>query len=137
MPLDPTLTNAGIPGSLGCSTCRGFGWSDIDVIKLGAEYQYNKDLTLRFGYNRSQNPISSRDVTFNMLAPGVVQDHVTLGFTYNVTKDSELTMAYMHAAKNSVSGSSLFSNFLGGASAGTDKIEMSQDSLGIAYGMKF
>lgn len=137
MALDPTLTNAGIPGSLGCSTCRGFGWSSIDVVKLGAEYQFSKDLTLRFGYNHSQNPISSRDVTFNMLAPGVVQNHVTLGFTYNVSKDSEVTMAYMHASKNSVSGSSLFSNFLGGASAGTDKIEMSQDSLGIAYGLKF
>ncbi|MCM2289201.1 MAG: porin [Sulfuritalea sp.] len=137
MPLDPTLTNAGIPGSLGCSTCRGFGWSNVDVFKLGAEYQFSKNLTLRAGYNHSENPISSRDVTFNMLAPGVVQDHYTIGFTYNVSKDSELTMAYMHAMKNSVSGPSLFSNFLGGASAGTDKIEMSQDSLGIAYGLKF
>jgi len=137
MPLDPLLTNAGIPNSLGCATCRGFGWSNVDVFKLGAEYQFNKDLTVRAGYNHSKNPIGSRDVTFNMLAPGVVQDHYTLGFTYNVSKDSELTMAYMHAAKNSVSGSSLFSNFLGGASAGTDKIEMSQNSLGIAYGLKF
>jgi long-chain fatty acid transport protein len=137
MPLDPGLTNAGIPNSLGCATCRGFGWSDVDVIKLGVEYQYSKDLTLRAGYNHSQNPISSRDVTFNMLAPGVVQDHITLGFTYNVRSDVEVTMAYMHAAKKSVSGSSLFSNFLGGASAGTDKIEMSQDSLGVAVGFKF
>ena len=137
MPLDPTLTNAGIPGSLGCSGCRGFGWQNVNVIKLGAEYQYSTNLTLRAGYNHSKNPITSTDVTFNMLAPGVIKDHYTLGFTYNVSKDSELTMAYMHAAKNSVSGNSLFSNFLGGASAGTDKIEMSQDSLGIAYGLKF
>jgi long-chain fatty acid transport protein len=137
MPLDPTLTNAGIPNSLGCSSCRGFGWSNVDVIKLGVEYAYNDSLTLRAGYNRSKNPIQSRDVTFNMLAPGVIQDHYTLGFTYNVTKDSELTVAYMHGAKNSVSGTSLFSNFLGGASGGTDKIEMYQDSLGIAYGVKF
>jgi long-chain fatty acid transport protein len=136
MPADPAGLGAGIPGSLGCPTCRGFGWSDVDVIKLGAEYQYSKDLTLRFGYNHTQNPISSRDVTFNMLAPGVVKDHYTFGFTYNVSKDSELTMAYMHAAKNSVSGPSLFNYFTGNA-AGTDKIEMSQDSLGIAYGLKF
>ena len=137
MPRDPSLTNLDIANSLGCSSCRGFGWANVDVIKLGAEYQYNKDLTLRVGYNHSKNPISARDVTFNMLAPGVIQDHYTLGFTYNLSKDSELTMAYMHGAKNSVSGNSLFSNFLGGASAGTDKIEMYQNSLGIAYGMKF
>lgn len=137
MPLDPGLTNAGIPNSLGCSTCRGFGWSSINVYKLGVEYKYSNALTLRAGYNRSDNPIKSRDVTFNMLAPGVVQDHYTLGFTYNVNKDTEVTMAYMHAALNSVSGNSLFSNFLGGASAGTDKIQMKQDSLGVAVGFKF
>lgn len=127
--------NAGTPATLGCDSCRGFGWGNVDVIKLGAEYKYNKDLTLRAGYNRSENPISSRDVTFNMLAPGVVQDHYTIGFTYNVSKDSELTMAYMHAMKNSVSGPSLFATWVPGA--GTDKIEMYQDSLGIAYGLKF
>jgi long-chain fatty acid transport protein len=126
-------------GTLGCDSCRGFGWSNIDVIKLGVEYKYNKDLTLRAGYNHTDNPIQSRDVTFNMLAPGVVKDHYTLGFTYNVSKDSELTMAYMHAAKNSVSGTSLFNTWLAGfgGAGGTEKIEMYQDSIGIAYGMKF
>jgi hypothetical protein len=52
-----------------------------------------------------------------------------------VSKDSELTLAYMHAFKNSVEGRSLFNDF--GVAAGNDKIEMSQDSFGIAYGMKF
>jgi long-chain fatty acid transport protein len=137
MPLDPAIGpgGAGIANSLGCSTCRGFGWSSVDVIKLGVEYQYSSNLVLRAGYNHTDNPIQSRDVTFNMIAPGVVQDHVTLGFTYNVSKDSELTMSYMHAYKNSVSGLSLFNSWTGGTAV--DKIEMSQDSLGIAYGMKF
>ncbi len=129
------LGGGGIPNSLGGSNGRGFGWSSVDVIKLGVEYKYNKDLTLRVGYNHSDNPIQDRDVTFNMLAPGVIKDHVTLGFTYSVTKDTELSMAYMHGFKNSVSGRSLFESWLGGTS--TDKIEMYQDSLGIAYSMKF
>ncbi len=127
-------------GTLGCDSCRGFGWGNVDVFKLGFEYKYSKDLILRAGYNHTDNPIQSRDVTFNMLAPGVVQDHLTLGFTYNVSKDSELTMAYMHAFKNSVSGTSLFNQWttaFGMGTAGTDKIEMSQNSLGIAYGLKF
>ncbi|MDO8932902.1 MAG: outer membrane protein transport protein [Rhodocyclaceae bacterium] len=137
MPLDPAIGpgNGGIANSLGCSTCRGFGWGSVDVYKLGVEYQYNTNLTLRAGYNHTDNPIKSRDVTFNMIAPGVVQDHVTLGMTYAISKDSELTMAYMHAFKNSVSGLSLFNSWTGGNAV--DKIEMSQDSLGIAYGLKF
>ncbi|HCA26637.1 MAG TPA: long-chain fatty acid transporter [Betaproteobacteria bacterium] len=123
-------------GSLGSNNGRGFGWQDVDVVKLGVEYQYNRQLTLRAGYDHTDNPIQSRDVTFNILAPGVVQDHLTLGFTYGLSRTSELTMAYMHAFKNSVTGSSLF-NKLGVAGSGNEKIQMYEDSLGIAYGMKF
>ncbi len=131
-------------GSLGCDTCRGFGWSSVNVIKLGAEYQYSPNLVLRAGYNHTDNPIQARDVTFNMIAPGVVQDHLTMGFTYNLTKDSELTMAYMHAFNNSVTGPSLYNNWVtttpgvpGGVGiAGNETIKMYQNSLGIAYGIK-
>jgi long-chain fatty acid transport protein len=131
--------------SLGCGSCRGFGWGSVDVYKLGFEYQVNGNLTVRAGYNRTDNPIQSRDVTFNIIAPGVVQDHYTLGFTYNLSKDSELTMAYMHAPSNSVTGASLYNNWVtttpgvpGGVGvAGNETITMKQNSLGIAYGMKF
>ena len=125
----------GVFNSLGCDSCRGFGWSNVNVFKLGAEYQYSQNLTLRAGYNHTDNPIQSRDVTFNMLAPGVVKDHITLGFTYGLSKDSEVTMAYMHAFNNSVSGPSLFNKWLGDNA--TDTIKMYQDSIGIAYGRKF
>jgi long-chain fatty acid transport protein len=112
----------------------GFGWQDVDVIKIGVEYQYSSRLTLRAGYNHSDNPVQARDVTFNILAPGVVQEHLTAGFTYGIGKSSELTMAYMHAFKNSVSGPATNPYFNVG---GTEKIEMSEDSLGIAWGTRF
>jgi long-chain fatty acid transport protein len=110
----------------------GFGWQDVDVIKLGIEYAYSKNLTLRAGYNHGDNPIKSRDVTFNSVAPGVIEDHVTLGFTYVTASGGELTMAYMHAFENDVKGS-VNQYFPVG---GTDKIKMHQDSIGIAYGWK-
>ena len=75
-------------------------------------------------------------MTFNILAPGVVQDHYTLGFTRAMDKDSELTMAYMHAAENSVSGNSLFTA-LGAGNTGQETIKMHQNSLGIALGKKW
>jgi long-chain fatty acid transport protein len=94
-------------------------------------------LMLRAGIDHTDNPIQSRDVTFNILAPGVVQDHLTLGFTYNMDKNSELTMAYMHAFTNDVSGTSLFDTFLGAGAAGNEKIQMDQNSLGVAWGKKW
>lgn len=119
---------------LGGSNGAGFGWHDIDVWKLGLEYRYNDRLTLRGGYNHSDNPIQAKDVTINILAPGVVQDHLTLGLTYVTPSNGELTLAYMHAFQNSVTGSSLFNSF--GVPAGNEKIQMYENAIGIAYGWK-
>jgi len=121
-------------GCLGGSNGIGFGWKSIDVWKLGAEYKYNDQLTLRAGYNHGDNPIGSADTTFNILAPGVVQDHYTLGMTYALNNKSEVTMSYMHAAENSVTGPATNPYFNVG---GTETIKMYQDSLGVTYGMKF
>ncbi len=121
-------------GCLGGSNGIGFGWGNVDVYKLGVEYKYTDKATLRAGYNRTQNPIQSRDVTFNIIAPGIVQDMYTLGFTYALDNASEITMSYMHAAENSVSAAPNTTYFPVG---GTDKIKMYQNSLGIAYGKKF
>jgi long-chain fatty acid transport protein len=123
---------------LGGSNGAGFGWHDINVWKLGVEYRRSDRLTLRGGYNHSDNPIRSQDVTINILAPGVIQNHLTLGLTYLTQSKGELTLAYMHAFKNSVTGSSFFNNFpLGpGNTAGSEKIEMYENAIGIAYGWK-
>jgi len=128
--------------ALGQANGPGFGWQNVDVIKVGVQYALNSALTLRAGYNKTDNPIQAADVTFNILAPGVVQDHYTLGFTYALDKNSEITGAFMHAAKKSVSGTSLLSPLfqsMGGPAnaAGTEKIQMYENSLGVAWGMKF
>jgi long-chain fatty acid transport protein len=123
-------------GCLGMPAGAGFGWSDIDVWKLGVEYKYNKAWTLRAGWNHTDNPISARDVEFNFIAPAVIKDHATLGFTYTLASGNELTMAYMHAFKNDVSGPSYFFDSGSMAGANADNIKMYQDSLGIQYSWK-
>lgn len=122
--------------ALGADNGPGFGWQDIDVWKLGVEYKHSKALTLRAGYNHGDNPILARDVTFNIIAPGVVKDHATLGFTYTLASGDELTMSYMHAFKNDVSGASILPVFMSGSPAGNEKIEMYQNAIGIQYSWK-
>ena len=127
---------------LGASNGPGFGWATINVVKLGVEYAVNPAWIVRAGYNHSGNPISPRDVTFNILAPGVVTNHYTLGFTWAYNPKSEVTMAYMYAPPNSVTGSSLFNAFfappVGPPNAGgTETIKLSEFSLGIAWSRKF
>ncbi|MDO8284620.1 MAG: outer membrane protein transport protein [Rhodoferax sp.] len=114
---------------LGSANGPGFGWKDVGVIKLGVQWQATPRLALRAGYNKSQNPIEGRDVTFNILAPGVITTHVTLGGTYALSPSTEMTVAYMHAPRQSVTGQSSF--------GGTETIGMSQNSLGLQVGWKF
>jgi long-chain fatty acid transport protein len=115
----------------------GFGWQDVSYWQLGVLWDLSEKMTLRAGYDHSDNPIQSEDVTFNILAPGVIQDHVTLGGTFAVSERSEVSLSYMHAFHNSVTGNSLFTD-LGMAPAGTkETIQMRENSFGIAYGLKF
>lgn len=121
---------------LGAATGPGFGWRDIDVFKLGVAWQMSPALTLRTGYAHSQNPIRPSDVTFNILAPGVMKSHYTVGATYATDKESEISGFVMVAPRVSVTGPSLFNGFLGGA-AGNETIRMRQVSFGLAWSRKF
>lgn len=121
----------GQPPKLGSDSGSGFGWSDVNVIKLGVQWHASEQWTLRAGYNKTDNPIQSRDVTFNIIAPGVITKHYTLGGTYALGKDKELSFAYMHAPQSVVTGGSMFGQAM------TETIRMSQQSLGVQYGWKF
>lgn len=118
---------------LGSDNGPGFGWSDINVWKLGVQWQASSQWTLRAGLNVGENPIQSRDVTFNILAPGVMTRHVTLGGTYAMSPTTEVSFSYMYAPENSVSGSSFFNAF-GPGVGGTETIKMSQQAVGIQFG---
>ncbi|KAF5278716.1 hypothetical protein FQR65_LT15523 [Abscondita terminalis] len=110
----------------------GFGWKDINVYKLGVSYQAHPRLLLRAGYSHNDQPIPAQEVFLNILAPGVIQDHLSVGATWNIDPHQELSIAYTHALENEVKGP--ISPAFGGGEA---KIKMSQDILGIAYGYRF
>jgi long-chain fatty acid transport protein len=123
---------------LGGANGAGFGWQSINVWRLGVQYEINPQWTVRAGYNHSDNPIQPQDVTFNILAPGVMQDHVTLGATWAWDRQNEITGAFMYAFQNDVSGASLFNSFFPpGAANMQEKIQMYEWSLGVQYQRRF
>ena len=117
-------------GPLGAVNGPGFGWADASIVKLGVEWKYDAKWTLRGGYNHTNNPVSGANVSFNIIAPGVIKDHYTMGATYALDNKSELTLAYMYAPRNTVTGTSALSST-------PETIRMSQQSLGVQYGWKF
>ncbi|GAB4176661.1 MAG: outer membrane protein transport protein [Rhodocyclaceae bacterium] len=117
----------------GSSDGPGFGWRDMTVFKLGASYQLNKNLVLRGGVSHGRQPIPSAETFLNTLAPGVIEDHLTLGATWTLANGHELTVGYMHAFKKTVNGSGSIPAPFGGGEA---NIKMYQDSLGVGYGIR-
>lgn len=115
---------------LGGKNGPGFGWDDIDIFKIGLQYQAGNEWTWRAGYNHGDNPIDSNEVLFNILAPGVMEDHLTAGFTKMFGERHELNFAAMYAPEESVSGT----NPLDGQEL---EIEMDQFELEVGYAYRF
>jgi long-chain fatty acid transport protein len=124
--------NSILTGSLlGDSDGPGFGWTDIMVIKIGAAYTLSDAWTIRGGINHGDNPIPEGETLFNILAPGVVEDHITAGFTWTLSPDSELNFAFMHAFEGSVTGDEP-----AGLGGGTTTLKMDQNEFELSYGLK-
>ena len=119
-------------GALGANNGRGFGWDDMTVYKLGAEFNVNSDLVLRAGYSVTDQPIGSDDTSFNLIAPAVIEEHFTFGMTYTLANKAELTAFAMYAPENTVTGNTNTPGTNGAAN-----LSMSQTSFGVGYGWKF
>jgi len=119
------------PPYLGDNNGSGFGWQDINVYKLGVSHAYNSLFTIRAGWDHCDQPIPNSQTLLNTVAPGIVQDHLTLGGTWTLADKSEISVAYVHAFKKTVNGSG---SIPGGFGGGEANLTMYEDSIGISYG---
>ncbi len=118
-------------GCLGASNGAGFGWKNMTVVKLGYEWQTDDTWTWRLGYSFGDQPIPESEVVFNILAPGVMEDHLTFGFTRALDSNSDFNFAFMYAPSVSVSGPNTFDP------TQTVEIEMDQYELAASYSKRF
>ena len=99
-PFLPNLQTA----RLGDNEGAGFGWQDMSVWKFGLQYDPESSWVWRFGYSFGDQPIPESEVLFNILAPGVMEDHFTFGFTRQFGESSGLNFALMYAPEVEVTG---------------------------------
>ena len=125
----PTLPFGGtsLANCLGGNAGAGFGWEDMTTYKLGVEWQTDEDNTWRFGYSYGEQPIQSADVLFNILAPGVMEQHLTLGLTRQRDNGGAWSFSFMYAPETSVTGPSMFDP------TQTVEIKMSQIEFEVGY----
>ncbi len=129
-PLLPNLFNA----PLGSDNGAGFGWKDVTAYKLGVDYVLDPQWTLRAGYNYGKQPIPPSETLFNILAPGVVEQHFTLGATWTMAPNNELSAAFTVAPEKKVAGPNAIPAAFGG---GNVELRLREVSFGVTYGLKF
>jgi len=129
---NPLLPNLA-PGNLGTSNGAGFGWKDMTIYKLGAQWKSSEQWTWRAGYSHGKQPIPDSEVLFNILAPGVIEDHVTVGCTTAVNKSQDLNFALTRAFSHSVTGP----NPLEAPGQQTIELKMDQWQIALGYSWKY
>ena len=127
----PGPTGGSGSGCLGGANGAGFGWENMTIIKLGYEWQSDSIWTWRLGYSHADQPIPKTELLFNILAPGVIEDHLTFGFTRSLDSSSDFNFAFMYAPNVSQSGANTFDP------AQTVNIEMDQYELAASYSKRF
>jgi len=89
---------------LGDDGGAGFGWKDVTAYKLGLQWAATPGLTVRAGYAYAKQPIPESEVLFNILAPGVIEQHITVGASANVGAKTKVNFAVVRALSKSVTG---------------------------------
>ncbi len=101
-PMNPQNFQQGV--LLGADNAAGFGWRDMSIIKVGMEWRGIVDLPLRAGYSYGRQPIPSSEMMFNILAPGVIEQHITFGLSHKFCKQHELSLSVMKGLNKEISG---------------------------------
>jgi len=122
-----TLQVGNVGGTLGDNA--GFGWGDMTIYKAGYTWAASDGWTWRLGASYGEQPIPDSEVTFSILAPGVIEQHYTAGFSKELSNGKELSVAFMYAPEKCVSGPSLFNS--------AQSVELCMDQFSVDVGLSF
>jgi len=121
-----SVSQFGRPGSK-----TGFGFRDSHVIKTGLVWEATEDLTLRCGYSYGKAPINDSDQYANSLFPSVTEHHASIGMSYKVNENWEVSLSWLRAFKNGIREDG---KDLGGVGQGsTSSLELDFIALGFTY----
>ena len=102
------LGGTDLESCLGGKNGAGFGWEDMTTYKIGIEWTPSDTMAYRFGYSYGEQPIQEADVLFNILAPGLMEQHFTFGLTKRNPDGGAWNFMLMYAPRNTLTGQNMF-----------------------------
>ncbi len=131
----PAVSNALLPNlmaaPLGTDGGAGFGWHDMTAVKLGAQLRRGQGWTWRGGYSFGHQPVPVSETLFNILAPGIIEQHATFGVTRELSPSRALNVAAMRAFTKNVTGGNPLE------APGAQRIKLTMNQLELEVGMTF
>jgi len=100
------LGGTDLESCLGGANGAGFGWDDMTTYKVGVEWTADETTTWRAGLSYGEQPID--EMIFNILAPGVMEQHFTIGMTKHRPNGGAWTFSLMYAPEKTVEGLNMF-----------------------------
>ncbi len=89
---------------LGSAYGPGFGWKDMNVFHVGVKWDATEALTLRTGYSYATDAFNPNEAEFNLISPGIIKSHASVGASYKITPQWSVDGAYTYAFANTVNG---------------------------------
>ncbi len=120
-----------VENCLGGNQGFGFGWDDMTVLQLGVDWSpaSSPHTTWRFGYSYGEQPLQPADATINILAPAVMEHHLTGGFSYERDNGHEFSIAVMFSPENSITGTNFFDP--------SQRVELTMDQFEVEVSYRF
>jgi long-chain fatty acid transport protein len=83
----------------------GLGWDSAFAAAFGGNYQLTDRVAVRAGYQYNTNPLANTSTLFNIQAPAILQNTLSLGSTVGLTESLSFSLGYAYGFKNTISGS--------------------------------
>jgi len=108
----------------------------VTAVKLGLKQQVTPQMAIMVGYNKGTNPVKSSETTVNVLAPGVAEQHLSLGAEWQLDPKSSLIASFVHTFENETKGDTTVPP-PGPIALDAYNLKMKQNAIGIAYSHRF
>lgn len=93
------------PNQHGAKRGAGFGWRDQWVVRFGGSHDVTDQLTVRCGTNWAQVPLKKRWVAASIIAPTVIEWHLSFGASYVTKGGGHWTLCYERGFEHTFKGS--------------------------------
>jgi long-chain fatty acid transport protein len=82
----------------------GLGWDSVFSVALGANYQVTDRIAIRGGYQYNTNPLANTSTLFNIQAPAILQNTISVGTTFAISSSISASIGYAYSFQNSITG---------------------------------